>query len=159
MKRNGVCISKTVLLLGFLVVMAGCVSNTPKTAKIQGIDEVFDDTVPENQRAILYVPGGNFDIVEFSGQAVKWYTVTTFGSTTVAVPSGMQRMRFHYYETGYYHMNNREISVFFEPGHNYQIVAVHDPRLLHRDTMHFGIYDIGEKKYATPMPGNIKTPR
>ena len=106
-----------VSLMAFGLVFAGC-SSTPK------ITDVFDESVPEDQRAILTIPGGYYDVFEFSGTAVKWFKLTLFGMTTVHIPSGEHTIKFRYYPGGDTKVSGSNIVSLkcnFEAGNHYQL--------------------------------------
>ena len=125
------------LVIGFS--LAGCAGSTPV---------VFDESVPADQQATLYVEGGSWDVIEFSGKPVKWYTVSVFGSTTVSIPSGEHTVKFNFY----WDLNNRfydkELTADFVAGHTYKFVM----RSRDGRTMYFGLYDETLKAMVTPMP-------
>ena len=118
------------------LILAGCATT-----------EVFVEGIPPDQQATFYVPGGNWDVYEFSGKTVKWYTMSSFGYTTVTIPSGQHTVKFHYYHDAFNHFNDKELTAYFEPGH----LCALNARQAGRD-IYFGIYDTTAGKFITPMP-------
>ena len=135
MKRS---IGGIVAILVFGLVLTGCAST----------QVVFDESIPADQQATFFVEGGSWDVIEFSGKPVKWYTASAFGSTTVAIPSGQHTVKFNFY----WDLNNRfydkELTADFVAGHKYRFIA----RSADGRTYHFGIYDETLKANVTPMP-------
>jgi hypothetical protein len=129
-------IVSVMLIIGFS--LTGCA-----TTKV-----VFDENIPEDQQAVLFVEGGSWDVIEFSGVPVKWFTVSALGSTTVTIPSGQHTVKFNFYWDLSNKFYDKELTADFVAGHKYKfIMRSRDGR-----NMYFGIYDETIKEFVTPMP-------
>jgi hypothetical protein len=140
---------KKLVILGILVVILtfGFVISGCATTKVD-----FEENIPTDQQSILFVEGGVWDVFEFSGKPVKWFTVSAFGSTTVTVPSGQHTVKFNFYWDANNHVKNKELTANFEAGHKYKLQMLSDRR-----TFYFGIFDETIDKFVTPMPNKLTT--
>jgi len=144
-KRKGVSMKKSAFLVGIISIMlvigfsiTGCATT----------NVVFGENTPEDQQATLLVDGGSWDVIEFSGVPVKWYTTSAFGSTTVTIPSGQHTIKFNFYWDLLNRFYDKELTADFEAGHKYRFIA----RSANGRDYYFGIYDMTLKKIVTPMP-------
>jgi hypothetical protein len=138
MARKELMMGMLVMLLVFGLVFSGCA-----TTKVD-----FVENIPADQQAIFFVEGGSWDVVEFSGVPVRWFSVSAFGSTTVTIPSGRHTIKFNFYWDLNNHFMGKELTADFEPGHKYRFIM----RSANGRTLYFGIYDETLKKIITPMP-------
>jgi len=135
---------KKLEIWGMLVVVLtfGFVISACATTKVD-----FEENIPVDQQAIFFVEGGYWHVTEFSGVPVSWYTVSSFGSTTVTIPSGRHKVKFNFYWDINNHIMNKELTADFEPGHKYKFL-MQSPN---GRTLYFYIYDETLKKIITPM--------
>ena len=91
------------------------------------ITDVFDENVPTEQRAVLHIPAGHFEVFEFSGRPVRWFKLVAGGrGNNVHIPSGEHTIRFHYYpggDTGARNNRNKAVTANFEAGRAYALIA------------------------------------
>jgi len=121
--------------------MGSCFSLDPLTAKPT---TVFDENIPEDQRAILIIPGGHYDVFEFSGSSVRWFKLTILEETRVHIPSGIHTMKFRWFPGGNARVigsNEFTITADYKAGHVYELREKAQALLFgNRSTFH--IYDL-----------------
>jgi len=141
MKKNVflVGIISILLVIGFSV--TGCGSTTKM---------VFDENIPEDQKAILLVYPGTWDVIEFSGVPVKWYTPSYYGSPMeVTIPSGQHTVKFNFYYDLNQRFYDKEVTANFEAGHKYLLTAQSPSGVGTSGTYYFHVYDLLLRKNVT----------
>jgi len=127
----------------FIVLGLACATQ-PKTKMI-----VFDKNIPEEQCAILLVPGGHWEVFEFSGRKVKWFDYYSFNSNTVLVPSGKHFIKFYYYYGDGVNDFTVGLNAEFEAGHNYRLKEELQGSPLVPSHISWGVYDDTTGKYVS----------
>jgi hypothetical protein len=82
---------------------------------------IFDGSIPADQMATFNIPGGTFDVIEFSGKPVRWFKASILSYTEIKVPSGNHAIKFNYYYDAANHINNQELTADFKAGHVYTL--------------------------------------
>jgi hypothetical protein len=106
---------------------------------------VFDENIPADQMATLNIPGGTFDVIEFSGRTVRWFKPSIMSYTGVKVPSGEHAVKFNYYYDAANHFNNKELTAFFKSGRVYTLSGSLQGGGLTKTEVTFRIVDDTEK--------------
>jgi hypothetical protein len=134
---------------GIIAIMAvimcssgSCVSVSSSDIKIT---DVFDESIPEDQRAKLIIPGRDYDVFEFSGRQVEWFNLKLFDIRGVHIPSGEHTLKFYYYPEGDKKHSSQilKLTANYEAGKAYILARKAGPIF---DTFH--IQDIETKRYV-----------
>jgi len=79
------------------------------------VEIIFDQSIPEDQRATLYIMPGIIEVTHFDGTALKprWFQATIFDKgMDVRIPTGSHSITFNYYG-GEYGANFYDVSLDF----------------------------------------------
>jgi len=140
MARKELSMGMLVIVLVFGLLFSGC-----STTNVN-----FVEDIPEDQKSIFFIEGGAWEVFEFSGQPVYWFKASTFGSTTVTVPSGKHTVKFNFYWDSLNKFKDKDLTANFEPGHKYKLQMLSDGRFFY-----YGIFDETIDKFVTEMPRKL----
>jgi len=118
MKRH-IFLVWTIILFILLCIIVSCASSSVGIVSKGTV--IFDENIPESQQAVLVIPGGYWEVIEFSGIKVRWWSPTVFNNITVYIPSGVQTIKFHYYPGTGRNFNNITFTYNFLPGSSYKL--------------------------------------
>jgi len=87
---------------------------------------VYDQSIPSDQLATLYIPPGSIEVIEFNGVALnpKWYQASIRSpGMNVKIPAGNHNIRFHYYGGEYgVRMRNVNLDINIVAGRTYKLI-------------------------------------